>query len=132
MIDWSEIKHFKPSEFAHADKMKWEIVVKLDLIRDLAGVPMVVTSSYRPGDDKSHGRGWAVDVSDNAEGKDVSSSWRYKVLKAAYQAGVRRLGVYDRHVHIDSDPTLPQGVCWWSTSKAGPPEPKHDDEVYTR
>lgn len=113
MID---LDHFAPSEFTAPDKMETQLLLALDETRRKAGVPIYITSSYRDGDAKSHGRGWAVDISDNLEGKDCKSRWRYHVLKALLGSGFRRVGVYDRHIHADMDPSLPDKVIWWGTS----------------
>lgn len=117
MIDWSEIQHFGPAEFVQPDRMQPSLVSKLDLARDDAGVPIQITSSYRHGDDKAHGRGWAVDLSDNLVGDACASHWRFRVVRALLRQGFARIGVYDRHIHVDLDPDLPQQVLWWGTSK---------------
>jgi hypothetical protein len=114
---WSQIRWFKPAEFDEPDEMDGLLVRRLDATRTLAKVPMVVTSSYRTGDDLSHGRGFAVDVSDNAAGRNVSSRWRIAVVRAALTIGFSRIGIYDRHIHLDCDPSLPQEVLWVGASK---------------
>ena len=40
-----------------------------------------------------------------------------KIISGALLAGFRRIGVYDRHVHLDVDEKLPQDVMWWGVSK---------------
>lgn len=115
--DWQYINHFKPSEFTAPEKMESRLVRALDRVRERAGVPIHVTSSYRDGDDGAHGSGWAVDISDNMEGNDIGSRWRFLVVNAAYRAGFRRIGVYDRHVHIDLDTSRDQDVLWVGVSQ---------------
>ena len=116
-FEWSHLEFFDKSEFGpHADKMSEDLLTRLDMIRRDAGVPMYITSSYREGDDKAHGKGYAVDVSDNVHGDEVSSRWRMLVVSAALEAGIRRCGVYDRHIHLDVWPEGPQDVMWWSKS----------------
>lgn len=114
MID---LIYFGPEEFSEPDKMEPQLLLALDETRRKAGEPIYVSSSYRAGDQKSHGRGWAVDVSDNLRGEDCSSSWRFKVVRAALGSGFRRIGVYDRHCHLDMDPALPAPVMWWGKSE---------------
>lgn len=114
MID---LDHFSSSEFNEPDKMQSQLLLALDETRRKAARPIYVTSSFREGDPKSHGRGWAVDIADNRQGKNCSSGWRYAVVKAALGSGFRRIGVYDRHIHIDMDPDLPAPVMWWGESK---------------
>jgi hypothetical protein len=111
-----ELDHFGPEEFDEPDKMESQLLLALDETRRKAGLPIWVTSSYRAGDTKAHGRGWAVDVSDNREGKPCNSAWRFAVVRALLGSGFRRIGVYDRHLHADMDPDLPQSVMWWGTS----------------
>lgn len=113
MID---LDHFSASEFTEPDRMETQLLLALDETRKKAATPIYVTSSYREGDPKSHGRGWAVDIADNREGRECSSRWRYAVVRAALGSGFRRIGVYDRHIHLDMDPDLPPAVLWWGTS----------------
>lgn len=82
------------------------LVEKLDLARDVAGVPFVLTSTFRQGDRRSHGRGFAVDIRANM------SRARFRIVLGLIQAGFRRIGVYDKHVHADIDPELPKDVMW--------------------
>lgn len=57
------LEHFSRGEFEpHADEMKPVFLVKLDKARSIAGIPFHLKSSFREGDDKSHGRGYAGDV----------------------------------------------------------------------
>ena|SRR5688572_1779544 len=62
-------------------------------------------------ENSAHFKGLAVDLR-------VGNGWeRYSIIKAALEAGIKRIGVYDRHVHLDADPALPQPVIWAGTSK---------------
>lgn len=114
---WRGVSFFARDEFDSPEEMSLELVTLLDAIRRDVDAPMIVTSSYRPGDARAHGKGLAVDVSDNAQGDDVSAHWRYRVLKAALEHGIRRCGVYDRHVHLDVWADGPQDVIWWAKSR---------------
>lgn len=117
MKNFEGIRHFSPKEFRAPDKMDRELLVALDRARALGGRPIYVTSSYREGDPNSHGRGLAVDVADNPRGTPIASGWRFAVVRALLEAGFRRIGVYDRHIHADMDPALPDSVMWWGTSQ---------------
>ena len=112
---WKALLHFKPSEFASPAKMQWDLLVRLDRMRIRAGIPLVITSSYRSperndavggADDSAHMRGYAVDIRCN------TSRNRFRVLRAAYLENFNRIGVYATHVHVDCDPSLVGDVTW--------------------
>ena len=96
---------------AEVEGLDPELVRRLDTARGFAKVPMEITSGYREGDDKSHGRGLAVDL------RCSTSYRRMRIVSGALVAGFRRIGVYDRHVHLDVDEKLPQDVMWTGVSK---------------
>lgn len=62
MILWETVKYFEPSEFNEPDKLVPLLVYALDTLREFAGRPIIVNSSYREGDDGTHGRGEAADI----------------------------------------------------------------------
>jgi uncharacterized protein YcbK (DUF882 family) len=118
-------KAFKEAEFAckcgtncgygykHMDEA---LLKKLFQIRDVSGLPMRITSAYRcakhPETIKrptsAHSRGHAVDFS-------VSTSQHaYRFMAACFDAGIKRMGwnQQQKFFHIDTDPTLPQGVLF--------------------
>ena len=116
--DWDKLKYFKPAEiflskngevklrsFPRPLSMNFGTMEKLDKTREVYGGPLTVTSSFRPGDEKAHGRGYAVDI--RVEG----SLMRKRVALAMDEAGFPRIGIYNAHVHGDTDPSLPEG--WW-------------------
>lgn len=106
---WVGVRHFTPDEFA--GPMNMEFIRRLDQARTRAGVPFVLSSTYREGDDKAHGAGFAVDI------KCTASGDRYCILKALLGQGFHRIGIYDRHIHVDAWPAGPVRVVWWGTSK---------------
>ena len=112
MAIWDELDYFTPDEFDYPDEMNEEFLLVLDLVRERAGVPFVITSDYRPGDPRAHGHGLAVDIADDQGHDGISSTFRFKVVRAALQMGVRRIGVYDKHVHLDCWEDGPQEVLW--------------------
>lgn len=61
-VDWSLVKHFKPSEFTRPEKMSALLIYSLDKLRKQAGSPIIVNSDYREGDSGQHGQGKAVDI----------------------------------------------------------------------
>lgn len=115
--DWSELIHFSAGEFDHPGEMSVMLMHLLDDIRDSVGMPIYITSDFRRGDKGAHGSGLAVDIAENLQGKPISSRWRFLVLRAAFIYNVQRIGIYDKHIHIDVSISLPQKVCWWSKSK---------------
>jgi hypothetical protein len=61
--------------------------------------------------ESEHLEGLEVDVR-------VKGGWeRYMVTKAALEEGIKRLGVYNAHVHIGASKTLPSPVVWQGQSK---------------
>jgi hypothetical protein len=96
---------------AEVNGLNPRLVEMLEDARTRAKVPFEITSGYRPGDDKSHGRALAVDL------RCSTSYRRMRIVSAALLAGFRRIGVYDLHVHLDIDKKLPQDVMWWGESK---------------
>ncbi len=114
MSIWDRLRYFGRHEFRHPDEMSEELLLRLDEVRHEAGVPIGITSDYRPGDGGAHGRGLAVDIS-GVDG--MTSRWRFLVLRAAFKLGWHRIGVYDHHVHLDIDDSLAPEVCWHGGSR---------------
>lgn len=113
-----KLKHFTPSEFKHPDKLDFKLLTLLDEIREHAGVPIKVTDDYRPkASSSSHHLGYAVDISDNLSGLSCGSRWRFKVLRACFALGIERIGIYDRHIHIDISTFHDPKVAWWGASE---------------
>jgi hypothetical protein len=95
-----------------------KLVSMLDRARELAGIPFIITCGLvfddKPGShvsDSAHLRGLAADL------RCPFSVWRFHMLPALLSVGFRRIGVYDKHLHADIDPSLPQDVIWWGVSK---------------
>lgn len=85
-----------------------KFVETLILAQRMCGIPFTITSAYRSQayerskgrkGTSSHCRGLAVDVS------AIDSHTRYKVLLGAALAGVPRIGVGKRFLHLDIDET---------------------------
>lgn len=110
------MKYFTETETAGLDK---ELIVKLEQARHLAGVPFFITSGKRDVEanmaaggvpDSSHIKGLAVDLAIDG------SVNRFKIVKALFDAGFKRIGIYNLHAHVDIDGEKPQDVCWTGTS----------------
>lgn len=85
-----------------------KFVETLILAQRMCGIPFTITSAYRSQayerskgrkGTSSHCRGLAVDVS------TIDSHTRFKVLVGAVLAGIPRIGVGERFLHLDIDET---------------------------
>ena len=123
---WDTVKYFKSEEFDSPDKvrsgelMDLTFVRMLNMIRTFANIPFIVSSGYRTQEENirvggssnsAHLRGRAVDIA--AE----SSTVKYQILKASLLFFIPRLGIYEKHIHIDIDLSLPQPVVWWGNKE---------------
>ena len=110
-------RHFSKAEVAG---LQPALVARLDWARQVAGVPFHITSGFRTPEenealggapDSAHLRGWAADI------RVTSTYRRFAIVGGALKAGFPRIGVYNGHVHLDSDPSLPTRVMWTGKSK---------------
>lgn len=114
-------KYFKESEFRKCvpacslQDMKQGTMDKLDAAREIAGIPFVLNSAYRPVEwEKAHGRtgdgahphGQAVDIRCNTNAN------RMKIVRALIEAGFVRIGIGKTYVHADDDASKSQNVMW--------------------
>lgn len=112
-------KWFKREEFScpccGENLVKASLIDKLDVAREQAGVPFVITSGYRcPKHNEdvggvpnsSHTRGYAADIKVNG------SRDRFAVVQGLVIAGFNRIGVSSGFVHADIDPDSPPDVLW--------------------
>jgi hypothetical protein len=61
--------------------------------------------------ESEHFEGLGVDVR-------AASGWeRYMIVKTALELGIKRIGVYNKHVHLGASEKLPKPVIWAGTSK---------------
>jgi len=120
-MNWSKIKHFKPSEFnckcgcgQGADKMNEQFITALDMTRKESGVAFVISSGYRCKkhnafvggvEDSAHTTGFAVDIA------TFGSEHRMRVMKAVMKY-FNRIGIHKSFVHVDMDPEKPANVVW--------------------
>lgn len=117
-VNVAPYKHFQESEVTGLDPA---FVSRLDLSRDRAGVPFVITSGKRNPVDNATAGG----VSDSAHLEGLAVDLRVRdhhsrglIVKALYAEGFNRIGVYrdtfgnPTHVHVDASMTLPQDELW--------------------
>lgn len=103
-------RHFRESEFRRCNPpcslqdMRQDFMDTLDRVREKAGIPLVLNSAYRSKawelskgrtGDGAHTLRVAVDIRAN------NNANKYKIIKAALECGVTRIGVYASWVHID-------------------------------
>lgn len=103
-----------------------ELMAMLDMARDKAGVPFLITSGKRTADqnsalsgavsDSSHLAGLAVDMSTIGDDHVLN-----RMLFGLFAAGFDRIGLYfslsgstltPHHLHVDIDKTKPPQVTW--------------------
>ena len=106
------------------NKMPQELWQKLERIAKKLfashNVKLLITSHYRtPAQNvkcggsptSAHLTGYAVDIACH------TSDIRYALVQYALEDGIKRIGIYDRHIHIDVDFNKPQDVIWLGKSK---------------
>lgn len=121
-VDWTKIRYFERREFGYHDNIEpdYDLVQLLDEARKFAGRPFHITSAIRSvahnasvggSPDSAHLTGHAVDI------RAADSRTRWHIVGGLMAAGAKRVGIYDRHIHVDTDPSKPQDVVWVGVSK---------------
>jgi len=116
-INWNSIKYFKLKEFVcpccQKSVISEELVLKLDLAREIAEVPFRINSAYRclkhnqfggGVKDSAHLLSLAVDIA-CSNGVD-----RIKILRGLIIAGFRRIGIGKTFIHVDIDSSKPNNL----------------------
>ncbi len=83
----------------------------LELAEGLGGIQFTITDAVRVGDSGSHTEAVAVDIACS------TSRRRHKILKGLRGAGFHRIGIYDRHIHVDRSLTRSAEVTWLGKSR---------------
>ena len=113
------MKYFSISEFdcqeTGENEMNSEFLMRLDLLREACGFPLVVNSGYRskshsleirkekPG---THAQGIAADFK-------ATDGWhRRKIVEAAIALGFNGIGVHKDFVHVDGRKSQPVLWCY--------------------
>lgn len=120
--DWAHAKYFKPGEVLNSFNMSAALLQMLEDLRRNYGHPITITGSWRPLDGADRTSAHQVNDLGEWEGTDLrvrGSRQRQGLLKAVYEVGFKRVGIYDRHIHVDvaTEPRFAQNVCWIGTSK---------------
>lgn len=116
----------------HELGMNPTFMAKLITARERAGIPFSLTSAYRCPDynrsdavggteGSSHTIGRGVDI------KCIGNRQRWTVLNALLSVGFNRIGIYEKHIHVDDDPTKDPDVVWYGEYDAA-----EETDVQTR
>jgi hypothetical protein len=100
------LKHFKPSEFNEPERMNPGFLFWLDNVRDRAGVPFKITSSWRMQDNSLHGLGMAVDI----HSRDWNAGQKWKVAEAVISLANEAPGKVELELVFNQDPLKD---CHW-------------------
>lgn len=115
------MKYFNEKEFNNCtpscsmSDMDSDFLILLDNLREKAGIPIVLNCAYRSkqwdlakgrSGNSAHTQGKAVDI------RCTTSQNRYKILQAAIQLGIKRIGIGKNYIHIDNAENLTQEVIW--------------------
>ena len=98
-----------------AKGLDYGLMVRLDVARDLCGFPIVITSGLRTEEqntaaggvsDSSHMQGLAADVQ-----RPIGDFEALKLAWAFGRAGFRRVLIYTKHIHVDTNTDKEQDIC---------------------
>ena len=114
-------KHFQEKEFnkcspsCSLQDMDQRTINRLDAAREIAGIPFVLNSAYRPEEwEKEHARTGtgahperrAVDIKCNTLRN------RFLIVNALIKAGFTRIGIAKTFIHADDSEKLDSLVMW--------------------
>lgn len=96
------------------EDLSQELLVRAEQGSALSGFDWIITSGYRPGvNGIDHGIANGPHMSHKAiDIRCHDSQTRFKIKKALYSVGFRRIGQNSIHLHVDCDETKPQDVEW--------------------
>ena len=110
-----KLKFFNPEQDPEMVGVDYKLMYKLDLARQMADIPFIITSGLRSieknkeiggASDSSHLKGLAVDIACK------NSQEAYCIIKGAFMAGFERIGLGKGHIHLDTDPIKTQKVLF--------------------
>ena len=126
-VDWATSKYFSKEEFicSHTgvEKMDKSFIQKLNMLREMYGKPMTVSSGYRDSTHpieamKKDPKGGAH-VSGKAADILIERAEAYKLLSLAFDLEFTGLGISQKHgarfLHLDTiedSPTRPRPTIW--------------------
>ena len=127
---WDTIIHFKYTEFDSPDdvlsglNMNHYLIRILDCMRDIMQLPFIINSGFRTAshnqkingrNNSAHLKGLAVDI------KSLSNRFNFTLIELCISLKISRIGIYESHIHIDCDYSLPHPLIWWGK----PYQPPH-------
>lgn len=106
--------YFKESEIVG---LKPELVQMLDHARAIAEVPFRITSGFRTPEHNKEVNGAENSTHTTGLGCDIladTSEKKFRIIKGAIGAGFNRIGIYNRHIHLDcgKSPTHSENIIW--------------------
>ena len=118
------MKYFKDSEFVRPDLLRPEMKELLDYLRALYGSPLIVSSSLRSAKKNASVGGASrsshklapdglysgIDLTTPAN--KLTGAQKFRLVHIALDAGFSRIGIYEKHIHLDVEKYLPQNVLW--------------------
>jgi len=88
-----------------------KLIASIYNIERICQQELVITSGKRT-NSKAHKKGKAIDI------RCSTSTLRFHIIDAALSEGFMRIGIYDRHIHLDLEmDNYPQCVMWMGKSK---------------
>ena len=95
-------------------------VDRLNAAREKAKRAFIITSGYRC-EDHNVSIGGSVNSAHIAGlGADIRAETahdRHEIMVALLSCGFNRIGIYERHIHVDQSEVLPQRVLWYGRYK---------------
>lgn len=107
-----QYKYFKPNEIISLDP---ELVYMLDSAREIAQIPIVITSGFRTKEKNSKVGGVANSAHLTGKAADLrcrNSQERFILVDALLAAGFHRIGIGMTHIHVDIDESKPEKVIF--------------------
>lgn len=92
-----------------------ELVKRLEVAREIAGIPFVIASGYRCEKHNKEVGGRPESAHLSGKAADVvctDSKSRFLIVTSLIKAGFQRIGISDTFVHADIDLNKPHPVIW--------------------
>ncbi len=118
---WFKLEEFdSPDKEGSGDMMDHAFMQQLDLARDIAGFPIIITAGlrtieynrmlinkgYKASKNSSHLLGHAADIHCG------SSKKRFLLMEAILDAGFTRIGIGSNFIHVDNDSEKSDLIIW--------------------